>query len=31
LYAQKIVTRKWYPMESAVAKAKELVGVPFAP
>ncbi|WP_433504529.1 4-hydroxyphenylacetate 3-hydroxylase N-terminal domain-containing protein [Pseudonocardia halophobica] len=31
LYAQKIVTRKWYPMESAVARAKELVGVPFAP
>ncbi|MEU7813827.1 4-hydroxyphenylacetate 3-hydroxylase N-terminal domain-containing protein [Pseudonocardia sp. NPDC049154] len=31
LYAQKIVTRKWYPMEAAVAKAKELVGVPFAP
>ncbi|WP_181781603.1 4-hydroxyphenylacetate 3-hydroxylase N-terminal domain-containing protein [Pseudonocardia pini] len=29
LYAQKIVTRKWYPMEAAVAKAKELVGVPF--
>jgi hypothetical protein len=29
LYAQKIVTRKWYPLEAAVAKAKELVGVPF--
>jgi 4-hydroxybutyryl-CoA dehydratase/vinylacetyl-CoA-Delta-isomerase len=29
LYAQKIVTRKWYPMDAAVAKAKELVGVPF--
>ncbi|MEU9063640.1 4-hydroxyphenylacetate 3-hydroxylase N-terminal domain-containing protein [Streptomyces sp. NPDC048430] len=29
LYAQKIVTRKWYPIDAAVAKAKELVGVPF--
>ncbi|SDG79737.1 4-hydroxyphenylacetate 3-hydroxylase C-terminal domain-containing protein [Pseudonocardia oroxyli] len=29
LYAQKIVTRKWYPMDKAVAQAKELVGVPF--
>jgi 4-hydroxybutyryl-CoA dehydratase/vinylacetyl-CoA-Delta-isomerase len=29
LYAQKIVTRKWYPLDAAVAKAKELVGVPF--